>query len=284
MQERKASSTAIATAVQRAAHQSLDAEPKILDDPVAIGLVEGSTTTEIQAQRVTLQQPLFQLSRSLFVLRSRFVEDQLAEAATRGVRQYVILGAGLDTFAYRQPAWAADLRIFEVDHPDSQAYKRECLVRARAAIPHNVVFCPLDFERTTLLEGLASVAFEARVPTFFSWLGVTQYLTHAAIELTLRAVLTVPPPTRIALTFVLPEAGLEGEDRQALLWGAARAAELGEPFLTHFEPQPLRQWLLDLGFAEVFHLAPELAAARYFAGRTDGLRAPICEQLICAAV
>src|SRR5262244_3851139 len=120
MAERQASKTAIAPAVIRAAHQILDAHPKILDDPVAIGLVEGSSAAEIRAQAPDLQQPLKRLVRSSFVVRSRFAEDQLAEAVRAGVQQYVLLGAGLDTFAYRQPAWAQPLRIIEVDHPASQ--------------------------------------------------------------------------------------------------------------------------------------------------------------------
>src|SRR5262249_37639107 len=108
----------------------------------------------------------------LFVLRSRFAEDQLAEAVKAGVGQYVLLGAGLDPFAYRQPAWATTLRIIEVDQPASHAFKRHCLGQAGVAIPGNVAFCPLDFEHTTLQEGLDAVAFDWQMPTFFSWLGV----------------------------------------------------------------------------------------------------------------
>jgi methyltransferase (TIGR00027 family) len=124
MQERQASWTAIYTAIFRAAHQLLDATPKILDDPVAVGLVEGASEADIRAQAADFQQPLQRLARSLFVVRSRFAEDQLAEAVKAGVGQYVILGAGLDTFAYRQPAWALTLQVIEVDHPAFQTLKR----------------------------------------------------------------------------------------------------------------------------------------------------------------
>ncbi len=284
MPERQASNTAIVTAVLRAAHQILDAHPKILDDPVAIGLVEGSSAAEIRAQESDLQQPLKRLVRSLFVMRSRFAEDQLAEAVKAGVRQYVLLGAGLDTFAYRQPAWARPLQIIEVDHPTSQAFKREHLGHARVAIPDNVAFCPIDFERTTLQEGLGAVAFDPQVPTFFVWLGVTQYLTSEAIAETLQFVLTLPAASGIAFTFVLPDAHLEGDDLQAATFYTALAASYGEPWLTRFEPQPLRQWMLALGFSAVFHLAPEVATARYFAGRHDGLPTPRIEQLMYAVV
>jgi methyltransferase (TIGR00027 family) len=284
MAERQSSKVALVPAVIRAAHQILDAHPKILDDPVAIGLVEGSSEAEIRAQEPDLQQPLKRLVRSAFVVRSRFVEDQLAEAVRAGVRQYVILGAGLDTFAYRQPAWARPLRIIEVDHPASQAFKRNCLGHAGVAIPDNVAFGPIDFERTTLQEGLGAVAFDPQVPAFFAWLGVTQYLTSAAIEATLQFVRTLPAASGIVFSFVLPDTQLEGDDLQVATFYTALAASYGEPWITRFEPQPLRQWLLTLGFSAVYHLSPALAQARYFAGRPDGLRAPIVEQLMYAIV
>jgi methyltransferase (TIGR00027 family) len=217
-------------------------------------------------------------------VRGRFVEAQLAEAVKAGVRQYVILGAGLDTFAYRQPAWAKQLRIIEVDHPASQAFKHKCLGHARVAIPDNVAFGPIDLERTTLQEGLGAVAFDPQIPTFFAWLGVTQYLTSVAIEATLQFVRTLPSASGIAFSFVLPDAHLEGDDLQVATFYTALAASYGEPWITRFEPQPLRQWLLALGFSEVFHLAPEVATARYFAGRQDGLPTPIVEQLMYAVV
>lgn len=284
MAERQASKTAIAPAVIRAAHQILDAHPKILDDPVAIGLVEGSSAAEIRAQEPDLQQPLKRLVRSSFVVRSRFAEDQLAEAVRAGVQQYVLLGAGLDTFAYRQPAWAKPLRIIEVDHPASQVFKRDRLGQAGVVIPPNVTFCPIDFERTTLQEGLGAVAFDPQIPTFFAWLGVTQYLTSAAIEATLQFVRTLPAASGIVFSFVPPNTQLEGDDLQADTFYAALSASYGEPWITRFEPQPLQQWLHALGFSEVYHLSPALAQTRYFAGRPDGLRAPIGEQLMYAVV
>src|SRR5260370_30103123 len=127
MKARDYSITRMITAIQRAAHQVLDDEPRILDDPIAIGLVEGCSREEILAAAQDYRTPMIALLRSAFVLRSRFVEDCLQSAVTGGIRQYVILGAGLDTFAYRQPYWARNLAIFEVNHPSSQEYKRERL-------------------------------------------------------------------------------------------------------------------------------------------------------------
>jgi len=284
MQERQASWTATYTAIFRAAHQLLDATPKILDDPVAVGLVEGASAADIHAQAADFQQPLQRLARSLFVLRSRFAEDQLAEAVKTGVGQYVILGAGLDTFAYRQPAWARTLRVIEVDHPASQALKRHYMQQAHMAIPANVAFCPIDFERMTLRQGLEAVAFDPQVPTFLSWLGVTQYLTSAAIAATLQGVLTLSAGSGMVFTFILPDASLAGDDLQAVTFYTALAASRGEPWLTRFEPARLQEWLQALGFAAVMHLAPSLAEERYFTGRPDGLRAPIFEQLMYAVV
>ena len=152
MEEGKPSQTAIAPAVLRAAHQILDQKPRILDDPIAVGLVEGSDREQILEQATALNSRQMKSWRSLFVMRSRYAEDCLKEAAEKGVRQFVILGAGLDTFAYRQPEWATTFKIFEVDHPNTQGWKRERLKTASVAIPSNVVFVPCDFEKTDLSE------------------------------------------------------------------------------------------------------------------------------------
>ncbi len=142
MKARYSSSTMILTAIQRAAYQVLDDEPRILDDPVAVGLTEGCSREEILAAAQEYRTPILALRRSAFVLRSRFAEDCLRSAVSGGIRQYVILGAGLDTFAYRQPNWARNLAIFEVDHPPSQEYKRERLAARGIQIPANLRFCP----------------------------------------------------------------------------------------------------------------------------------------------
>jgi O-methyltransferase involved in polyketide biosynthesis len=142
----------------------------------------------------------------------------------------------------------------------------------------------MDFERTTLQEGLGAVAFTLQVPTFFSWLGVTQFLTPTAIEAILRFVLSCPAGSGIAFSFVLPDASLTGVNLKAATFYTARTASLGTPWITRFEPQPLRQWLLELGFSAVFHLTPEGATERYFTGRRDGLPTPIIEQLMYAVV
>jgi methyltransferase (TIGR00027 family) len=224
-----------------------------------------------------------QLARAATVLGCRFIEDRLRSAVERGVRQYVLLGAGFDTFAYRQPGWAADLRIIEVDHPASQECKRERLAAAGVSMPPNVAYVPIDFELTTLAEGMVSSHFDASLPAFFAWRGVTQYLTSAGIETTLRYVLSRPRSSGIALTFCLPDA-LAGEDEAAVRFFADYGAGLGEPWISRFAPERVVEWLRELGFSEITHLTPDVARERYFHGRTDGLRVPIYEQVVNAIV
>jgi methyltransferase (TIGR00027 family) len=284
MEKGGASQTAIGPAIMRAAHQVIDSNPKILSDPITVGLLDGASEDQIRTLEANLQQPIAKVMRSGFVLRSRFAEDRLSEAFKTRTRQYIILGAGLDTFAYRQPEWAAALRIFEVDHPASQDFKRDLLAKAGISIPPNVEFCPIDFEHTTLKEGLAASSLDPELPAFLSWLGVTQYLTQDAIEATLRFVPSLAGGSQIVFTFALPDESVEGDDLLVAQAAAAMGASIGEPWLTRFEAEPLRAWLLELGYSDVFHLTPKLASERYFAGRSDGLRAPVLEQLMCASV
>jgi methyltransferase (TIGR00027 family) len=284
MTARDSSTTMIITAIQRAAHQVLDDEPRILDDPIAIGLAEGCSREEILAAAQDYRTPMIALLRSAFVLRSRFVEDCLQSAVTGGIRQYVILGAGLDTFAYRQPDWARNLAIFEVDHPSSQEYKRERLAARGIEIPASLRFCPCDFEHQFLEEALAATSFDCRMPAFFSWLGVTQYLTRDAIETTLRFVASLPHASEITFQFVIPQAYLSGIDAEVSLFAADRAAMRGEPWITRIDPEECKVWLASLGFSKVFHLTPEEAQRRYFEGRRDGLRVYRVSEMMDAVV
>ena len=212
MRTGQASVTAILPGVLRAAHQVLDADPKILSDPIAPCFIEGWSESEIRERQAELQSPLMRHLRSAFVLRSRLAEDELQRTARLGIAQYVLLGAGLDTFGFRQPSWSQTLRIIEVDHPASQEFKRGCVTKASLRIPANLEFCAIDFESTSLEEGLSKSSFDPQVPTFFSWLGVTQYLTRSSIEATLRFVSDLPEPSTIGFTFVVPDSMLSGLD------------------------------------------------------------------------
>ena len=282
MEPRKASDTAALTAMLRAAHQVIDDEPRIVDDPIAVGLVEDATRERIVARRAALLSPGLMVPRAAALLRSRYAEDLLAQAVERGVDQFVILGAGLDTFAYRQPPFARGLQIYEVDHPATQAWKRERLSAAGIAVADNLRWVPIDFEQQTFAAGLRETGFDTSRPAFFSWLGVTQYLTLPAIDATLKVVAALPSPSTIVLSFMLPDIDLPTEEAAAARAVAKDAAATGEPWLTRIGPQELATRLTQLGFREVVHLTPQEANARYFAGRRDGLEAPHVAQLISA--
>src|SRR5271163_1639382 len=174
MQEGKFSRTARRVAIRRAAHQLLD-HPMVLDDPLALRII-GSEAAESLRSNPKEDHGFARAFRAFMAARSRYAEDELACAVEHEVRQYVVLGAGLDTFAYRNPHLG--LRIFEVDHPATQAWKREQLQAARIAIPTSLTFVPIDFERQTLAAGLEQAGFDAGAAAFFSWLGVTPYLTR----------------------------------------------------------------------------------------------------------
>jgi methyltransferase (TIGR00027 family) len=284
MEEGRPSSTAVAAAMMRAAHLLWDAEPKILRDELALGLSGlGDETrlratldamlTELQAGfSAEFAQAVFRHFRAMAVLRSRYVEDQLSRAISRGVRQYVILGAGFDSFAYRRKDLAQSVHVFEVDHPLSQQEKLARLRALHVELPISLRFVPVDFEKQTLAHGLQAGGYCVEEPAFFSWLGVTQYLTEAAVYRTLREVASLAARTEIVFMYVVPAAFLAEEDRRLLAVATASGASHGEPWLSFFDPAQLAARVRDLGFAEVWDLAPAEANARYFAGRGDGLR------------
>ncbi|MBS1766279.1 MAG: class I SAM-dependent methyltransferase [Acidobacteria bacterium] len=263
---REASRTALGVAALRAAHLTLDAEPWILDDPIALRLLAPEALSMLMDE-ARLQHPVARALRAHVLLRSRVAEERLEEACAAGLRQCVILGAGFDTFAYRQPAWASALQIFEVDHPGSQEAKRARLAAAGIVSPPNLVHAPVDFERTPLDEGLRAAGFDASQPAFFSWLGVTMYLTLPAVRAVFRFIGALPRSSRVVLTFAQPE-----DDAASTL--ATMAASVGEPWITRFTPQALEAELRHAGFSVVHILEPEEARRRFFEGRADGLPAP----------
>lgn len=267
--ERNPSRTALTTAWLRAAHQILDAPPRILDDTVALRLLGEAAEQRIREDAKRYGAAAALALRAHVVLRSRFAEDRLEEAVRRGVTQFVLLGAGLDTFALRQPAWSSPLRIVEVDHAATQQMKHDWLSAAGLALPGNVAFAPIDFERESLHAGLARHGVPLEAPTFFSWLGVTMYLNEAAIDATLASIARFPPGSEVVLTFLQPAA-----TGQAAAGLAERVANAGEPFVSRFTPQALTEKLRAAGFGTVGLLEPEEAAARYFASRPADLPLP----------
>ncbi len=284
MEKKRPSSTAEGAAIMRALHQTLDDEPKVLVDPIAPRLVDPDLYKTTRA--ILEQMPLSLAARfaAMFVLRSRYAEDCLAESFNIGVRQYAILGAGLDTFAYRQQPWAERLKVFEVDYPPTQESKRERLQAAGISIPGNVKLAAVDFEKVSLRGGLSGVGFDFTTPTVFSLLGVSQYLSKDTLDATLKFVLSMPATSEIIFSFVLPQDDLPAEEVALAAMGAAGAAANGEPWLTRFHPGQLEAKLKAMRFSEVSHLSPEEANQRYFRSRRDGLETLVMEQLIRATV
>lgn len=282
--ERNSSNTAKGVAVLRAVHQLIDQEPRILDDAVVTRLFDPEMLDSIRAHPERFQTSTMRGLRSHVVTRSRYAEDRLAEAHARGVRHYLSLGAGLDTFAYRQPAWAHDLRIIEIDHPASQRAKRERLAAAGIAIPPNVEFVPIDFEISSLRQGLSTSSFfDPTRPAFVSWLGVMVYLTMDASDAVFRFVASLPSSSEIVFTFAGPERPRPDEEpgRPGL---ADLAAGVGEPWLTRIESEDLLEHLRTFPFSSVTLLSPAEIDERYIRGRTDGLRAPRESRIMSAIV
>src|SRR5271169_872545 len=270
MQEAKPSRTAMRVAMRRAAHQLVDV-PKVLDDPIALKILEPGARERLQGGEGTGSDRLSRAMRAFMAARSRLAEDELARAIGRGATQYVVLGAGLDTFAYRNPHAEDSLRVFEVDYPATQEWKRRQLAAAEIAIPPSVTFAPVDFERQTLADGLRDAGFERERPAFFSWLGVTMYLTEDAIAATLGFVASTPRGGGIVFDYAVPRQSLGLVGRMALDALARRVEKSGEPFRTFFDPTALAQRLKQMGFRSVEDLGADEINARYFKDRADGL-------------
>lgn len=190
-------------------------------------------------------------------MRQRYAEDELVTAVQRGVGQYVILGAGLDSFAYRRPDLHTLLRVFEVDRPATQQWKHARLRELAVPLPSNLTFISLDFEWHTMADGLLAGGHRPELPTFFSWLGVTHYLTAEAVFTTLRYVASLAPGSEIVFQYFLPEALFDDENRRLLAWWKARRASVGEPVLSQFEPTTLATRMQEFGFTQVWDVRPE---------------------------
>jgi len=264
MQNAQPSRTAQRVAMRRAAHQLLD-HPRVFDDPLAVAIADGKPEPSADAQ-----QPFSRALRAFLVVRSRYAEDQLALATARGVRQYVVLGAGLDTFAYRNPLRSLGLHVFEVDHPATQEWKRAQLRQAGIAVPADMTFAAVDFERQSLHDGLIAAGFDKQQPAFFSWLGVTPYLSRPAFDATVQFIAGLPSRSGVVFDFAVERSLLSRLQQIALDALAERVARAGEPFQLFFDPAALLRDLKRLGFGHIEDLNCDQINARYFSGRSDG--------------
>jgi methyltransferase (TIGR00027 family) len=262
MQFGKPSRTALAAAFHRAAHQVLE-NARIFADPLALPILARDALT---IARQAEEKPAGRRMRLFIAVRTRFAEEALAAAIDSGVRQLVVLGAGLDTYAYRNP-FGHRLRIFEVDHPATQAWKRQRLRDAAIPLPSSLTFVPFDFERQTLAERLAASGFDRAQQTFFTWLGVVPYLKQEAVWSTLAFIASLPNGAHVVFDYSDPPASLSPEARASHERRARRVADLGEALVTYFEPEKVHAKLAALGFAEIEDLGPTQIASRYFPGR-----------------
>jgi methyltransferase (TIGR00027 family) len=268
MQEGQFSRTAERVAIRRAAHQLLD-DPKVLDDPLALRII-GEEAAQALRSSPRENHDFSRAFRAFMAVRSRYAEDQLAQAVSNGVKQCVVLGAGLDTFACRNPH--LDLHVFEVDHPATQAWKRGQLQAAGIVIPPTLTFVPVNFEQQILADELRQAGFRDSEPVFFSWLGVTPYLTHAAFITTLSFIARMPSGSGVVFDFAIDRKLLNPGQRIAAAALGRRVAAAGEPFQLFLDPSALQEELKGLGFRRTEFLDREHLNARYFKDRTDGLR------------
>jgi methyltransferase (TIGR00027 family) len=258
MQIGQPSRTAQRAAAHCAVHQLLE-QGRIFHDPLAVRIL-GEDPRALEAQAVA--NPAQRGMRLFIAARTRFAETAVAAGAKRGVGQLVVLGAGLDTFAYRNPH--PGLRVFEVDHPATQAWKRQRLAEAGIAAPESLTFAPVDFERVSLAEGLAAAGFDAAQPAIFTWMGVVPYLTEPAVFATLGFIAGLAKGSEVVFTYSDPPGAMPAQAAIAHGRRAARVAALGEPWLTFFTSQTLHPRLRALGFGEIEDLGPTEVSILYF--------------------
>jgi methyltransferase (TIGR00027 family) len=261
----RASKTALGVAIRRAAHQLAD-HPPVLDDPIAVRMVGSGYPRQMERAMHAVARDF----RAFMAVRSRYAEDRLAAAVAQGVPQYVVLGAGLDTFAYRNPF--PSLRVFEVDFPATQEWKKAKLGEAGIDLPVGLTFVPLDFEHQTLQNGLNQAGFNPEAAAFFGWLGVVPYLTLEAFRATVGAIARLPAGSAVSFDYALAPETLSLLGRIAFNALAGRVAAAGEPFQLFFTPDRLESELRQAGFRRVEQLDSDQLNELYFKDRADGLK------------
>jgi methyltransferase (TIGR00027 family) len=273
-------STAVRTALWRALHVEVDAPPHVLDDRLGLQLV---APDDDWRDRPDMDPAGTQGFRAAIVARARFVEDLVAEQVAAGVTQFVILGAGLDTFAQRRPGHADRLRVFEVDQPGTQTWKRHRLVALGFEIPEWLRLVPVDFETgASWWDGLTAAGFDPSRRAVVASTGVSMYLTKETTAATLRQLTALAPGSKVVMSFLLPPALVDEADRPGLEVSTRGARSSGTPFVSFFTPGELVTMAGDAGFVGVRHVPGKELAERYFAGRPDGLRPSSGEDLIVA--
>jgi methyltransferase (TIGR00027 family) len=272
-------STAVRTALWRALHLEVDAPPHILDDRIGLQLAGPDADWR---QRPDMNEYATPGVRASIVARARFIEDLVTEQADHGVEQYVLLGAGLDTFAQRRAEIASRITVFEVDQPGPQAWKRQRLVELGFGIPEWLRLVPVDFETTSWWDELLANGFDAKMPTVVASVGVSMYLTREATAATLRQSAVLAPGSTLAMTFMRPVELVDREEQAMHRATNAAARASGTPFISYYAPDEILTMARDSGFKTAQHVSAADYTKRYFADRTDGLRPFTTEELLVA--
>jgi len=273
-------SSAVRVALWRAMHVQVDQAPHVLEDEVGFRLVAPDDSWRTRPDMNPQGTRLF---RASIVARARFIEDLVGEQAENGVSQYVILGAGLDSFAQRRPEIASNLRIFEVDQPGPQAWKRQRLIELGFGLPDWLQFVPVNFEEDcSWIAQLQTAGFELAKPTVVSSTGVSLYLTKEAITTTLQQIARLAPGSTLAMTFILPIEFSEPEERPGFEAAIKGARASGTPFISFFTPEEMVTLAREAGFKEAYHVSGKELTKRYFAHRSDGLHPGSSEALLIA--
>ena len=272
MKKGESSHTAERVAERRAAHQLLDV-PLVFEDPIAFAVLRPGVADSIRRDPQSYNRSVVgRYLRAFLVVRSRVAEDSLAAAIAGGVRQYVVLGAGLDTSALRNPYASDELRVFEVDHPDTQRTKRSRISTAGIPVPDNLTFVAADLAAVPLGPALHAAGFDEARPSFFSWLGVVPYLEPGDIRTVWGYVGSMSGGTTIVFDYAVTPSSMSIPSRLVIGMMARRVAAIGEPWKSYFDPSTISDELHQFGFSSVEILGGDELNRRYFAGRTDGLR------------
>ncbi|MGV3580810.1 MAG: class I SAM-dependent methyltransferase [Methylophilus sp.] len=273
-------STAVRTALWRALHVELDSPPHVFEDVVGLKLVAPDDGWRNRPDMSPFTRPF----RASIVARARFVEDLVKEQAARGISQYVILGAGLDTFVQRNPEFTSGMEVFEIDQTTTQEWKRQRLIELGLGIPPFMHLVPVSFEAgEDWWERLGASGFDSNKPSVVASTGVSMYLTKEAIIATLRQVATLVQGSTFVMSFMLPIELSDSEIRPGIERAAAGAKANGTPWLSFFTPEEMLVLAREAGFRKVKHISAVALAERYFADRTDGLRPPRnAEELLVA--
>jgi methyltransferase (TIGR00027 family) len=273
-------STAIRTALWRALHLEVDAPPHVLDDRIGLQLAGVGADWR---ERPDMNEYATPGVRASIVARARYIEDLVTEQADHGVGQYVLLGAGLDTFAQRRPEIASNITVFEVDQPGPQTWKRQRLVELGFGVPDSLRLVPVDFETTSWWDGLLANGFDAGKPAVVASLGVSMYLTRAATAATLAQSAALAPGSTLAMTFMQPLELVDPDEQEMHRATNAAARASGTPFISYYAPDEILAMARDAGFTSARHVSTADYTQRYFADRTDGLKPFTTEELLVAS-